>query len=518
MKIIDWAVASSGRAFWVLYLVSVALSFRLFFTVTPDDDGWYFYVAERMAAGALPYRDVWDQKLPVQHFWTFLFGTSPIGSLPLLRGATLLVFTCVPYFAFVAVSELAESRRAGLISALALLFWFVPSREMNAVFLEMGFGVAAVLVLLILIVHKSRIRPGAAAAGFVVIGCLLGLSFATRPLIAPSLWLLTALLIGLTFGFASAAFRILLVGVGSVLTLLVVLLPFLLWGTLSDMLRMVWEFNILYAGQRNPFRSVQSSEEFIREIYDVRLYQLTFLGFSAIGGFAFAFLTLWHMIKSKDDHSQYAVLLAFSTVWFAIAGILIALPGGAGHLQYWMLCHVGLLVCSAWLIAVLFAHSGISGEIKAAILGSVMFLLLIPNLVYVGSIMREPDYNLPPAGLAQLASEARQSREPLPIFLWGSKPRLLVDLKLREVAAPTSLLLLRSRILRGPRGDAFYEEAWRRALADLERTPPLFILVTGEPGFLQEISAFEARIGSRLADYDLIDEQGQSKVYRRSAR
>jgi hypothetical protein len=463
--------------------------------VAPDDDAHYFYIARRIAAGDLPYRDVWDQKLPLQYFWTFLFGTSPIGSLPLLRAATLLIFTYVPYFAFLAIREFTGSRRAALLSAITLILWFVPSREMNAVFLEVGFGVAALLLLTKLIVSKKEANFGPVAAGFFAVGCFLGLSLAIRPLTAPIIGFLTICLLMLAFGFCSALLRILL-----------------------DMWRMVWEFNLLYVGQRNVFRNLQSIEQFVREIYDIRLYQLTFLGFSSVGGFAFSFLKLWRMIKNGEDHRSYRVLLAISTMWFATGGFLIALPGGGGHLQYWMLCHVGLLVCSCWLITELFTHNGLSGETKAVIVGSVMFLLLIPNLAYVGSVFREPDYNLPPGGFAWLSSEARQSSDPLPVLLWGSNPRLLVDLNLREVTAPPSLFLLRNRIIDGPRGDAFYEEAWQRALADVERTPPLFILVTGDPAFLKEISAFDRRIGPRLVDFDLVDTRGQSKVYRRSNR
>jgi hypothetical protein len=283
--------------------------------VTPDDDAVYLYIANRMASGDLLYRDVWDHKLPFIYFWTYLFGASPVGSLLLLRAATLSVFTAAPFFVFVALRELTESQLAAFLSAVALILWFVPSREMNAVFLELGFGTAAALLLITLLGHGPRMVSPASTIGYFLTGVLLALSFAIRPLTAPVVGAFALVAIVLRSDFLTAVTRLLFVAAGFICTISLVLLPFIISDTVSDMVKLAWDYNRSYVGQRSVLTSIAKLEQFVREIFDVRLYNLTFLGLGSIGGLVFSMLRLMGMAQDRTARESQSFLFGLAAVW-----------------------------------------------------------------------------------------------------------------------------------------------------------------------------------------------------------
>jgi hypothetical protein len=280
------------------------------------------------------------------------------------------------------------------------------------------------------------------------------------------------------------------------------------------MVKLAWEYNRSYVAQRSVLTSIAKLEQFVREIFDVRLYHLTFLGLGSIGGLAFSVLRLVNMAQDRTARGSQSFLFCLAAVWLAVGGALIAMPGGAEHLQYWMVCHVGLLICTSWLLTTLFPRSGVPDQTKTAVVGSVMLLLLLPNVAYVGSLLRDNDYSLPPNGFARLRAEADASPQPLPIFWWGWRPRLLIDLNLRQVSAPISLFLLRARYSPDARGNALYESAWHQTMIDVARTPPAFIIVSKSGAWLKEIDEFKRRFGSLLERYTLLDEGRNSQIYR----
>jgi hypothetical protein len=335
-----------------LALACVLLAVRLPSLVQPmgADQGLYAYTGERIRAGALPYRDAWDQKPPAIHLAYAVMRTVwPRDSA--VPAADLLLAALVAVLLRQVGAALATP---GVGQASALLFLFLS----NPAFARLGgvavraqcetFIAAAVTGAFFLL---ARGRDGKPTPNVLGAGLLFGLAFAFKynaavylvaGVFALFVWkkVTPAVLAALAIGFVLPA---------------AALAAWLVAGrALPDLYGATVEYNLQYSGETYAGPLHMASYLLTFPIRHARTDSLWLLG----GGGCAVLLLAW----SRAREGLIAV------AWVAAACLTIAINGSRELPQYFVQAGPPLALAAAWAGAILWNRRGMVNAAAAVVL------------------------------------------------------------------------------------------------------------------------------------------------------
>lgn len=410
-----------------------------------EDTGVFFYAAERLLDGGLPYRDIWDHKLPGVYF---------VDAVGLAVGGRVGVW--VIQLIFLAAALLAGYRAmrrefGGVPAFVGSLAWLVASPRL---FLEQGqtnfvefFALPLQFGALLLYT-----RPLTSARAL-TIGVLGGAAVLFKPTLV-GIWIA----IGLVTLFQrrrDAVAPVAAIAIGAFLPLILVAAWALSRGILADMLDQTLVYNRAYA-------SFMPAETRISDL-------IGGLRLTLPSGLVLIALTAW--LYAVTTRRWRSPLVQIALVAFPLELVLSTF--GRGYHYYFL----------AWLPAMgVLAAFGVS-ELRR---------LAPPRLTRIALVLGTLAMCAQPALLvtrlalthdggrfsAVAAYVAANSRADQTVFIWGSHALVLV---LAERLAPTKFVYQYGPLYtRGYSTPAHVEEL----LADLKRNRPVLILDASDEGFI----------------------------------
>jgi hypothetical protein len=315
-----------------LALAAALLLLRLPAIVQPmgADQGLYAYVAERILAGDLPYRDAWDQKPPAIHFiyaaaraiWP---GDAAVG------GADFLAAGATGWLLFRLGGALGAPA-AGAASALLFLLLSNPAfTRLGGIRLRaqcetfIALAVTAALVLL------ARRRPGGDRWAAMGAGALFGAAFLLK--YNAGIYLASGL--AAAWLWRRLDWRDLLhVGGGFALPLLLTLVVFGLSGALLDLYYATIVYNLEYSGE-----TYAGAGAALRYLLTFPVEHARVDALWTVGGAGCLVL----MLLSPGRRERLA-----APVWVAAACVSIAVNGSRGLPQYFVQANPALALAAGW--------------------------------------------------------------------------------------------------------------------------------------------------------------------------
>jgi hypothetical protein len=406
-----------------------------------EDAGVFFYAAQRLLEGGVPYRDVWDHKPP---------GVYAVDALGLLLGGAVGVWLLqVVALAFAALASLRAMSAFGTrAAALGTLAWLVAAPRL---FLEDGrqssyvefYGLPLQLLTLALIARQQSIARD--RKGAIAIGALGGAAFLLKPTLG-GIWLaigLAALVsrrgaaIGWLVTLAAAATAVIALGFA----------PFVLAGAGDDLLDQVFRYNSAYAA----FASV--ADRTLALALGVRL--------TLPSGLALVAAAAWFVALSR-----------FRTAPPVLRVAVIALPIEMAFATFGRAYNYYFL---AWLPAMgvlaAFAANEVEHRLRprlarAALIGAAVLTCLVPTTLLIRLVLTH-DNGVSRAAAAYVDANSAPSDT---VLVWGSRTEVLV---LADRVAPTRYVYQYAAL-----ETIGYASAARinELIADLERRPPLLII------------------------------------------
>lgn len=323
---------------WVWVLLAVLCAIRLPSLTQPMglDQGVYSYVGQRVLAGDLPYRDVWDHKPSGLHvayavMW-YLWpdeAVVPLADLLLAAAVAILLLWLAPHF--------ARSRLGGpLAAALFLLlgnpalarFGGVRVRSQGETFIA---ALVTASIYVALQTTRSSRRPSSRErhARLILAGALVGGAalmkyqaaiFIVLPW-AASIW--TEAPAGpIRSWIRSALVSAASVGVGLLLPLAAVIAVYAAEGALGSLWDATVRFNLSYAGE-----TYAGPWSLLRYLFSFPARQARVDGLWLVGG-AGALVLVWQSFRRPR--------LLLLVGWIAVACISIAINGSRGLPQYFI--------------------------------------------------------------------------------------------------------------------------------------------------------------------------------------
>ena len=413
--------------------------------VPAEDAGVFFYTAQRLLEGGMPYRDVWDHKPPGVYF---------VSALGLALGGTVGVWLVQIAFlvAAAAVGHRVLSREFGPAPALVgSVAWLVAVPRL---FLEYGQAQFAEFFALPLQFGALLLyAPSLAIRRAVAIGLLGGLAVLLKPTLA-GLWI--AMVVVLLVTRRSAAPRpIAAIAAGGIVPVALVGAWALVRGALPDMVDQVLVYNSVYS-------SYSSAAERIGAIaIGLRL--------TLPSGLALIAVASWIYLVAARRWAP--PLLAVALVAFPLELALSAL--GRGYHYYflpWLPAMAVLVSCAASELL-----SRVPVRAARLVLTVAVVLMCAQPALLVARLATLNDDGRIRAAAAYVAANTQPGDT---VLVWGSSTEILY---LSGRRAPTRYVYQY-----GPLATRGYATVARvdELLADLERARPVMIIDGSAGGFV----------------------------------
>jgi 4-amino-4-deoxy-L-arabinose transferase-like glycosyltransferase len=418
------------------------------------DEGGYAYIAQRWAAGDVPYRDVFDQKPPaVFAFYAAAFAAG--GETPAAVRWAAQAWIVAALAAVAAIGARLATPSAGIAAAIAGLALVSDSSWLgNAVNTEQ----VAVLPLALGALLALRARG---AAGAFAVGALGSLALLTKPVTAPIVAFEMATLLALTpRRVASAAWALL----GIAVPVLPTALYFASQGAWDALLDAVVWNNVAYAGET--------------KLSDYPLYfSLQFRPTLLPLGPVYAAALLAPLALRGGAGAPAPRALAWLAGWLA-ASLLAVAAGGYFRQHYFALAMPPLALAAG--IGLDAASRRLAGERRARAVAPLAALALLAWPVAVGwwyygpatpasKLHRLYGSNPFPESPALGAWLAARSSPEDRVFVYGSEPQLLFYAQRRSASRYMYVYPLTMPLPAAA-------ERQRELLAELDASPPRFVV------------------------------------------
>ncbi|MCX6545566.1 MAG: hypothetical protein NTV05_14290 [Acidobacteria bacterium] len=320
---------------WILAGLALLVLLRVPAVVQPLglDQGAYSYVGQRILAGDVPYRDVWDHKPPGLHLaYAFMWyvwpneGVVPLTDAALAAGVALLLLAMAP--------RLTASRGAGPLAAALFLFLGNPSLARYGGVRVRGQGEAFIAVFVTAAVWCALRAAGSAQVTRPVRRVLVaGVLISAAALVKYQAGIFVVAVWAAVFlppdqqerAPVPLRERLILVGwsvVGLAVPLLMVPVVFAALGAFRDFWDATVAFNLGYsqATYESPFA-------FVRFLATFPVRQARVDGLWLLGG-AGSLVVAWKCVRRPS--------LTVPLVWIAVACVAIAVNGSRGLPQYFI--------------------------------------------------------------------------------------------------------------------------------------------------------------------------------------
>ncbi|HEV8671758.1 MAG TPA: hypothetical protein VGS01_13600 [Candidatus Limnocylindria bacterium] len=413
--------------------------------VPAEDAGVFFYAAQRLLEGGVPYRDVWDHKPPGVYL------VSAVGLALAGRAGVWLVQIAV-LLAAVLIGHRALRREFGPTAALVgSIAWLVAVPRLFLEFSQTQFAEFFALPLqfgaLLLFARPLMMRRALA------IGVLGGLALLLKPTLV-AIWLAIGLVM-LATGRVAALRPILAVAVGASVPVAVITAWAVARGALADMVDQALVYNSVYSAY-SP-----ASERLASIAAGLRLTLPSGLAIVALGAYLYA------LARRRAT----TPLLAIALVAFPIELVFASL--GRGYHYYFLPWLPTMAVLVAFAVNQLEHHA--RPRAAGLVLGvGVVLMCLQPTLLVLRLATSTDDGRIRGAAAYVVAN----TRPDDTVLVWGSSTEILF---LAERRAPTRYVYQY-----GPLATRGYATAARvdEFLADLERARPVLIIDGSAGGFV----------------------------------
>lgn len=417
--------------------------------VPSEDAGAFFYIAERVLAGGVPYRDVWDHKPPAVY---------AVDALGLAAGGVVGVWIVqLGFLVAAALLSLVALRPFGERAALAgSLAWLLASPRL---FLADGAQTSFVefyglpLQFGVLALAARECERGGASWRTVAIGALGAAAFLFKPTLVGLA--LAAAVLFLVSQRGSALRRIAAMLFGGVAVLAAAAVPFIASGAMGELIDQVVHYNSVYASFASPADRIDSIASGLR--------------LTLPSGLCVVAIAAWAYALATRRVAQPIVALAV----IALPIEMLLSSAGRGYHYYFLawLPAMGVLVAfAAREVERRFtARSAIAFVVVALIAMSVRPAMLVARLA------GEHDLGTARAAAAFLATATRPDEA---VLIWGSHVEVLF---LAERVAPTRYAYQYAALeTRGYATPARVDEL----LEDLARRPPALIVDASRDSFV----------------------------------
>ena len=474
-----------------------------------QDCAVYTYVAQRWAAGELPYRDAWDHKPPLVFFlYRTLFAvTSPSGAgvNGTLRVASALVDAATAVLLFFLASRLLGYWQGVAAGLLCGLFTALPGIQYEALQPERVVVLCLTGGFLAAVVYADKRCYWSAALS----GLLFGLALVMKPIAAPAGVVVWAWLTWDAWREerGKAVKRIVvhsvLLAVGAVLPWLLFMGYFAAKGAFGEFWFCTYTYNARYAADARRGGLVESA----RLLVKTKMYEHCLWWALAGAGVAIA------LVRQKLRRGG---LLALG--WLLAAFLGVFLPGQFAYYYYVPTGAPLALAGSAALVAlVAFARSRRSLRLRVVVAGAGCAVLVgclgLCWLRQKGHLQRQADPKDTNAVVVEIAKHLRQHTEPGDrLYVWGSRPQLYI-LSERVGACP---YLYNFRYKTDFEDALFFQDEHRkRIVAGLEQHKPPFIVAT-ETESLEGFPELRAYLAEQYEfERDWVGKPYSPKLYRR---
>lgn len=403
------------RTFYLLIalIAFVALAVRVPLLDRPldRDEGLYAYMAQRMARGDVPYRDVFSDKPPVgfvlYRLFFLLFGESVraahLGGAIWCAASTILLALCVRRF-----SDELTGVVAALLYATACA---EPGVQGSSINLE-------ILLTPFVLLASWFVRERVTATGLLLVGVLLALAGLTKQqAIGHAIFVVAGVAaVELRSGWIRLVRAFLLIGVGGALVIAVVVAGFWLAGGLGHFLDGVWFYNVSAYVRREPL--VRAFSNALRTSQDLLLAH-PLLYVSVVAGFLGAL-----------DRERRGAVYWFSIWW--LLNLLAAAIGFRFYRHYFLLtrpaaCALGA-VGITWAVAAMRRGPAAMGALVLASVVAISPLALNFRYFFTATDEEFVEMLYGPEIFAwsdELAAEmAARSKPEEPVYISGSEPQI----------------------------------------------------------------------------------------------
>ena len=426
-------------------MVLAALSFAVLIPNHPagrdpaEDTGVFFYAAQRLLDGGMPYRDIWDHKPP---------GVYLVDALGLAIGRETGVW--LVQLAFLAVAAVlghrALQREFGDVPALVgSVAWLLAlprlflAEETQTSFVEFY---ALPLQFGALLLFSSEIRTPTTVRA-VAIGVLGGAALLFKPTLI-GVWV-TISVITLVHRRRRAVAPLALIAIGAILPLAIVVAWAAARGVLSEMVDQALAYNRAYAA------FAPLGDRIAAVLAGLRLTLPSGLALIAIGAWLYAVLT-----RRTSPALTRVALLAFP--------LEIALSTwGRGYHYYFIPWLPPMAILTAF--AVSEVQRIVPGRVRVALAAAVLLMCVQPVLLVMRLAMSTGD-GQSRAAAAYIAANTRPEDT---VLIWGSHSEVLF---LADRVSPSRYVYQYAAL--ATRGYATPARALE-LLRDLERARPLLI-------------------------------------------
>jgi len=474
-----------------------------------QDCAVYTCVAQRWAAGEVPYRDVWDHKPPfIFLIYRVLFAVmSPSGAgvNAALRVTSAAVDALTAVLLFFLAKRLLgywEGLAAGLLCGL---FTALPGIQYEALQPER---------LVVLCVTGGFLGAAAYADSrryllAALSGLLFGLALAMKPIAAPAGVVVWAWLTWDAWrGEGGKALKRIvlhsvLLAVGAVLPWLLFMGYFALKGAFGDFWFCTYSYNALYASAQRKGSLVGDVVRLVR----TKMFEHCFWWALAAAGV---------VVALAQRKLRRGGLLALG--WLVAAFVGVLLPGQFAY-YYYVPTGAPLALAAAVAIVALWrlARSPRPAALRVAVVGAGCVVLVgclgLCWLRQKGHIERQADPGDTNAVVAEVATYLAQHTKPDDrLYVWGSRPQLYV-LSERVGACPYLYNFSYNRDLK--EAFLFQKEHRDRIMAGLRQHKPPFIVAT-ETKTLEGFPELKSYLAEHYAfERDWVGKPYSPKLYRR---
>jgi hypothetical protein len=356
------AAAESHSRTWLWTVVLFALlALRLPSLVQPagGDQQLYSYVADRVLAGDVPYRDAWEQK-PPGIFYTYAAVRAVWPRESAVAVADFLAAALIAW-ALVGLGRRMFGGRVGESAAATFLLLGDPSIHglggMNLRAQCEAFIALAVVTALALAARSAKRRGDAA-----LIGICIGVAF----------WLkYNAVVYGVPITLAAVAFApagarwrtVLKITVAAAATVAAGVAAFAVTGALADLRLATIGYNLAYSSE-----TYESTIDAVKYLFRMPIDRALVDGLWFVGGLGSLMLAL--------DFRRQQRSIAVAVAWLAAAVLSIAINGSRGLPQYFVQAAPALALAASAGVALAWRgrQTGTFGATKALALAALLVL------------------------------------------------------------------------------------------------------------------------------------------------
>ncbi len=352
------------------------------------DEGAYSVIANGLLHGSLPYRDLFDHKLPVIYVWyaiSFLLFGKDIEAPRLIAS---IVWGATTWFVFLETNLVADKKcayAAALIFALSRGIVMLDAMSNTEAFLLLPSTAALYFFTRSIETHSTKSLFG--------VGLLLGLATCTKEV---AIWQIFAacVVLGLVYlprrRFAPFGQSIAAMGLGALVAPALILFPYVLNGSMKDFIYSNVTYNGLYADEVTAHQNIVNFIKGTNHFF----YATAPLILASIVGFV--------LLLIRKTSIQQVVLMAWS-----VACIFGVMTGGRYFAHY----YVQLLPEMAILSAIGYFQLRTRGGLKLAFTCALASLFVVAAgtnaSIYLQPTQAAKHYNKFPGALAQREVDSR---------------------------------------------------------------------------------------------------------------